>query len=104
MSKTFLPKIFEDYSSISIKFLRKPPSLNKFRTPRLKVDFLPLPPDVPHLFTTHLKIMIEECQDDGGKREDEENSKCREGETNFEEIHERREEDCKRMTVQDRQK
>lgn len=60
------------------------------------------PPGGPHSVTTHLKIMIEECQDDGGKREDEENSKCREGEADLEEIHERREEDCKSMTVQDR--
>lgn len=50
--------------------------------------FLP-PPGVPHSVTTHLKIMIEECQDDGGEREDEENSKCREGEADLEEIHER---------------
>lgn len=46
--------------------------------------------------------MIEECQDDGDEREDEENSKCRESEADLEEIHERREENCKRMTVQDR--
>lgn len=46
--------------------------------------------------------MIEECQDDGDEREDEENSKRREGKLDFEDVHKRREENCKSMTVQDR--
>lgn len=47
--------------------------------------------------------MIEQRQDDGGKREDEEDAKRWEREANVEDLHQGGEEDGEGMTVQDRQ-
>lgn len=54
-------------------------------------------------YWTHLKIVVEKCQDDGCEREDEEDSKGREGKTDFEEVQDGTEQDGKSMAVQNGQ-
>lgn len=48
---------------------------------------------------THLKVVVEERQDDGCEREDEEDAKGREGELNLEDIQQGSEQDGEGMTV-----
>lgn len=48
---------------------------------------------------THLKVVVEERQDDGREREDEEDAKGREGKLNLEDIQQGSEQDGESMTV-----
>lgn len=54
---------------------------------------------VYRLYKTHLKVVVEERQDDGREREDEEDAKGREGELNLEDIQQGSEQDSEGMTV-----
>lgn len=52
---------------------------------------------------THLQIVIEQRQHNSQQREDDEDAKCRKGETDFEDLESRGEDDCQSVAVDDGQ-